>query len=231
MGEHVKALDHRLSGGRERQMRLVWTADEDPSGLIADAAGSGRLTDALMALGDPAGPLDALAAQGRLSSVLWLMARLQDRADLLTVAVRDQHRASWGRIADIIADAEGRRPLERSTVQGRYRSSLNRLLARKPAAAPTGSRLGAWVRVLHSENIAPQYRGRVGVVTQRTSDAYRVAGLTGPIGDTLADAPWITPDRLELAEDTTVSTASTCAPVRPGPPGSGQSPRRRNRAW
>lgn len=110
---------------------LRWEKDDDPRGWLFRAlSGDAPLEDALQALADPMelGNTDRLDdvddAKRRLRSVLWMVSMLNDRADVLTVALRDTYDLSWSDLQEVL-DPDN--PKKRSTARRRYEAGRKRI--------------------------------------------------------------------------------------------------------
>jgi hypothetical protein len=113
-----------------RSFETAWHYPEDDArGWLALAVENGHLEQALSALADPmefgrTGDLtDADSAKLRLRGVLWVLTQLSDRADRLTVALRDQFGLSWSDLAAVIDPEDPKR----STARRRYDSGRSRV--------------------------------------------------------------------------------------------------------
>ncbi|MEU2874412.1 hypothetical protein ABZ769_35340 [Streptomyces olivoreticuli] len=110
---------------------LRWEKNDDPRGWLYKAlTGDTPLEDALQALADPMelGNTDRIddadAAKRRLRAVLSLLGILNDRADVLTVALRDTYDLSWADLQEVI-DPDN--PQARSTARRRYDAGRKRI--------------------------------------------------------------------------------------------------------
>ncbi|WP_438297673.1 hypothetical protein [Streptomyces sp. HUAS TT7] len=110
---------------------LLWEKDDDPRGLLYEAlSGAAPLEDVLQAIADPMEFADTSRLDGvddakrRLRSVLWALKELTDRADVLTVALKDSYGQSWTEIQEVI-DPEN--PQARSTARRRYDAGRKRI--------------------------------------------------------------------------------------------------------
>lgn len=111
---------------------LRWDKDDDPRGLLWEAVSgdTSLLEDALQAIADPmefanTDRLDGVDdAKRRLRAVLWALKQFTDRADVLTVALKDTYDQSWAEIQEVL-DPDN--PQARSTARRRYDAGRKRI--------------------------------------------------------------------------------------------------------
>ncbi|MFE9484621.1 hypothetical protein ACFYNM_39335 [Streptomyces spororaveus] len=179
----------RITNQGTQTVTFHWDSDDDPRGWLFKAiSGAAPLEDALQAIADPMefGNTDRIAdaneAKRRLRSVLSLIKTLNDRADVLTVALRDTYDLSWSDLQEVI-DPDN--PHKRSTARRRYETGRDRIgLSPAPAVhlLPGGFTAGQRVRVTSVPGrLSTDYIGCEGVIQEfnKVEDSYILTGLTG----------------------------------------------------
>ncbi|MFJ2407085.1 hypothetical protein ACIOUE_37960 [Streptomyces xanthochromogenes] len=210
----------RITEVGSQGVTIRWEKDDDPHGLLWQAlTGSAPLEDVLAAIADPMEFAntdrldDADDAKHRLRSVLWALKELTDRADVLTVALKDNYGQSWTEIQQVL-DPEN--PQARSTARRRYDTGRKRIGIPAPAAVPLpGHRFtrGQRVRVIAvPDALSPDYLGSQGVVQEFNviERSYIVTGLTGrPHQEQVLGIPGFLDQHLESLDGTSDTDPGT----------------------
>ncbi|WHM41101.1 hypothetical protein [Streptomyces sp. BPTC-684] len=190
---------------------LRWEKDDDPRGWLFQAlSGDAPLEDVLQAIADPMEFADTSRLDGaddakrRLRSVLWALKLLTDRADVLTVALKDSYGQSWTEIQEVL-DPDN--PQARSTARRRYDAGRKRI-SFFPAPAdrplPGGFTTGQRVRITAvPEGLTADYIGREGVIEGYDADArlYIVTGLSGKTRQKIMGVPGFEADHIKALDD------------------------------
>ncbi|MFD4239846.1 hypothetical protein [Streptomyces sp. NPDC058542] len=112
---------------------IDWSRSDDPQGYLVQAIDTGRLADALTALGLPTyeelAVVDEFERARILRSTAALAAELTRRVRHMTVAARDEDEMTWGTLASTLTGD----PNLRSTARSTYEAGL-RQMGRIPAA-------------------------------------------------------------------------------------------------
>ncbi|MGW3491937.1 hypothetical protein [Streptomyces sp. NPDC001054] len=112
---------------------IDWSRSDDPQGYILQAIDTGRLEDALTALGlntyEELAAVDQFERARILRSTAALAAELTRRVRHMTVAARDQGEMTWGTLASTLTGD----PHARSTARSTYDAG-RRQMGRIPAA-------------------------------------------------------------------------------------------------
>ncbi|MDX5526256.1 hypothetical protein PV677_36915 [Streptomyces sp. DE06-01C] len=106
---------------------IDWERGDDPQGYLVQAIDSGRLEDALTALGlntyEDLAAVDEFERARILRSTAAIAAELTRRVRHMTVAARDQGEMTWGTLASTLTGD----PNQRSTARSTYEAGLRQM--------------------------------------------------------------------------------------------------------
>ncbi|BFP57576.1 hypothetical protein SCMC78_73830 (plasmid) [Streptomyces sp. CMC78] len=106
---------------------IDWERGADPQGYLVQAIDSGRLEDALTALGlntyEDLAAVDEFERARILRSTAAIAAELTRRVRHMTVAARDQGEMTWGTLASTLTGD----PNQRSTARSTYEAGLRQM--------------------------------------------------------------------------------------------------------